>query len=169
MRRSIIAAAAFLLFGCLHMSWGTPASAALRPADSKPLPDVRVLSLQGDTLELRDICKGKISFIYFWATWCKVCSKDMKKVFALMKEFGEDVAVFGISWKDSPEAIQKYFKKREQNLPGYIDADGKVFAAFGFRQTPSVVMVNRRGEVVYKGYGSFRKFKRVLRAELKKK
>ena len=159
----------FLVLSFLIVASGR-AQAASTPANKKkPLPAVKVLSLQGDTLSLADICAGKLSFIYFWATWCKVCSKDMKKVFALQKDFGADVQVFGISWKDTPKAIANYFAKRGQELPGYIDVDGTVFSAFGFRQTPNVVIVNKRGEVIYAGYGSFRKMKRVLRAEMKKK
>jgi hypothetical protein len=42
-----------------------------------------------------------------------------------------------------------------------------VFEAFETRLTPTVVIVNARGEVIFSGYGSFRKYRKILEKALK--
>ncbi len=132
----------------------------------KPIPDISVVSLDGDTLLLKEICKDKPSFIYLWATWCKVCSKEMKNVFKLQNDLGQDVRILGIAWKDTAEAIRTYFAKKKAVLPSYIDHDGSVFEAFGAAQTPSMVIVSKTGEVVFSGFASFRKLRRILAKQI---
>ena len=144
-----------------------PDVGAANDENSNPLPLVQVVTLEGDTLSLAEVCEGKTSFIYLWATWCKTCKKDMKHVFKLREKFGEKVQVFGIAWKNSAEEIRTYFAGRKESLHSYIDADGRVFEAFETRLTPTVVIVNARGEVLFSGYGSFRKYRKILDKALK--
>ena len=132
-----------------------------------PLPRVQVVTLEGDTLNLADVCEGKPSFVYLWATWCKTCKKDLKNVFKLRKKFGDRVQVFGIAWKNSAEEIQTFFADRKETLHSYIDSDGRVFEAFETRLTPTVVIVNARGEVLFSGYRSFRTYRKILEKSLK--
>ncbi len=132
-----------------------------------PVPRVQVVTLEGDTLNLADVCVGKPSFVYLWATWCKSCKKDLKNVFKLRKKFGDRVQVFGIAWKNSAEEIQTFFADRKETLHSYIDSDGRVFEAFETRLTPTVVIVNARGEVLFSGYRSFRTYRKILEKSLK--
>ena len=153
-----------ILFIALLFTASNSAFAKL-PTD-KPLPPLKVLTLQGDTLSLNEICKEKPTFIYFWATWCKVCSKSIKKVVDLEKEYGDKIRVFGVAWKDSAQAIKDYFGKRKESLLSYIDSDGAVFDKLKISQTPTVLIVSSDGNIAYKGYGSFRTFKRVIKKQL---
>jgi thiol-disulfide isomerase/thioredoxin len=146
---------------------GNNSVSAKLPKD-KPLPPLKVLTLLGDTLSLNDICKEKPTFIYFWATWCKVCSKSIKNVVDLEKEYGDKIGVFGVAWKDSSQAIKDYFEKRKDFMLSYIDSDGSVFDRLKIKQTPTVLIVSSDGNIVYQGYGSFRTFKREIKKQLKK-
>ena len=131
------------------------------------VPRAQVVTLEGDTLNLADVCEGRTSFVYLWATWCKTCKKDLKNVFKLRDKFGDSVQVFGIAWKNSAAEIQTFFADRKETLHSYIDSDGRVFEAFETRLTPTVVIVNARGEVLFSGYGSFRKYRKILEKALK--
>ena len=91
----------------------------------------------------------------------------MKNVFKLRKKFGDRVRVFGIAWKNSAEEIQTFFADRKEALHSYIDSDGSVFEAFETRLTPTVVIVNARGEVLFSGYRSFRTYRKILEKSLK--
>ncbi|MDE2997999.1 MAG: TlpA disulfide reductase family protein [Gemmatimonadota bacterium] len=147
--------------------WCFPDMAAAGDNEPGPVPRVQVVTLEGDTLNLADVCEGKPSFVYLWATWCKTCKKDLKNVYKLRDKFGDRIQVFGIAWKNSPEEIQTFFAGRKKALYSYIDSDGRVFEAFETRLTPTVVIVNARGEVLFSGYGSFRKYRKILEKALK--
>ncbi|MCG8603929.1 TlpA family protein disulfide reductase [bacterium] len=148
----------------LHLLPGRPFA---EPGKNKPLPEISVSTLDGDTLMLEEICKEKPSFIFFWASWCKVCSKHMKDVFKLQKDLGQRVRVFGIAWKDKPETIKAYFANRKTVLQSYIDYDGSVFEVFGIEQTPTMMIVSENGNVVFSGFASFRKLRRILKKQIK--
>jgi thiol-disulfide isomerase/thioredoxin len=133
----------------------------------KTIPEVQVVAVDGDTLALAELCGDKPTFLYLWATWCKVCSKDMKDVFKLREMFGDKIEVVGIAYKNSPEEIETYFSKKEKRLKTYIDADGSVFQAFDTNATPTVVIVDASGKVLFSGYGSYRKYRKILEKALK--
>ena len=154
----------FVLTAGLFIFSGDTAAAGDLP---DPLPRVQVVTLEGDTLSLTDVCNGKTSFVYLWATWCKTCKRELKHVYRLRKKYGDRVQVFGIAWKNSAEEIQTYFADKKESLQSYIDWDGRVFDAFETRLTPTVVIVNARGEVLFSGYGSFRKYRKILDKSLK--
>ncbi len=134
-----------------------------KAAERAPLPAIQVTSVAGDTLSLPELCRDKPTLIYFWATWCKVCSKHMPKAIRLQRDLGDGIRVFGVAWKETREKVEAYFSRREARLPTYLDTDGRLFHAFNVRQTPHVVIADARGRVVFSGYGSFRKFRRILR------
>ncbi len=156
---------ATLLFCALLSPSG---SSFAKAGNDKRLPHISVLTLAGDTLMLAEICKDKPSFIFFWASWCKICAQDMKHVFKLQKDFGQQVKVFGIAWKDKPETIEAYFAKRKMALQSYIDNDGSVFEALGIKQTPTMMIVSENGNVVFSGSASFRKLRRILKKQIKR-
>lgn len=154
----------FVLSAGLCIFFGDTAAAGDGP---DPLPRAQVVTLEGDTLSLADVCKDRTSFVYLWATWCKTCKRELKHVYKLRKKYGDRVQVFGIAWKNSAEEIQTYFADKKDSLHSYIDSDGRVFEAFETRLTPTVVIVNARGEVVFSGYGSFRKYRKILEKAMK--
>jgi thiol-disulfide isomerase/thioredoxin len=135
--------------------------------EEKLVPEVQVVTVEGDTLALADLCGDKPTFLYLWATWCKVCSKDMKDVFKLREKFGDRVKVVGIAYKNSPEEIETYFSKKEKRLKSYIDADGSVFQALDTNATPTVVIVDASGKILFSGYDSYRKYRKILEKALK--
>ncbi len=144
-----------------------PSNSFAKPSEDKPLANISVVSIDGDTLSLQEICKDKPSFIYFWATWCKTCSKEMTDVFKLQNEFDQDVHTFGIAWKDNAETIKAYFNKRDAVLKSYIDCDGSVFASLGISKTPTMMIIDEKGNIVFSGFASFRKLKRILNKQIK--
>jgi thiol-disulfide isomerase/thioredoxin len=155
---------AALLLSAVLLFCGTSVFAKQK---DKAIPEVTVVTVEGDTLALADICGDKPTFLYLWATWCSVCSKDMKDVFKLREKFGDRIDIVGIAYKNSPEEIATYFSKKEKKLKSYIDADGSVFQAFDTNATPTVVIVNGSGEVIFSGYGSYRKYRKLLEKALK--
>ena len=154
-----------VLVCAVFVSFALPVAAKAK--EQRAVPEVQVVSVEGDTLSLVELCGEKPTFLYLWATWCKVCSKDMKDVFKLREKFGDKIEVLGVAYKNSPEEIAKYFSKREKKLKSYIDADGSVFEAFETNATPTVVIVDGSGKVLFSGYGSYRKYRKLLERALK--
>ena len=156
---------AVALFGAIFLN--STGQVEGKSARVRSIPEVQVVTVDGDTLALAELCGEKPTFLYLWATWCKVCSKDMKDVFKLRDKFGDRIGVVGIAYKNSPEEIATYFSEKEKKLKSYIDVDGSVFQAFDTNATPTVVIVSGSGEVLFSGYGSYRKYRKLLEKALK--
>ncbi len=134
-----------------------------------PLPmDVRVWTLTQDTVITNDILHPeKPTFIYFWATWCHVCAKDMPKMESLVDEFGDDVHFISISHFDKRTSLEKILSKKPDFMDTYLDGIDRLFGAAGIPATPTVMIIDSDRNTIYKGYGGKRKYKSVIKKLLK--
>lgn len=85
-----------------------PSTASLYATTLKDLQD------QPQTLEAY---KGKVSVVYFWATWCAPCQLETPKLVKLYDRFKEkDVVVIGIAL-DNADKVRAFTKKMGVTYP----------------------------------------------------
>ena len=96
--------------------------------------------------------KGKPMVIYFWATWCKPCVKEVPELIKLYDEYrGKDVVVLGIA-VDNADKVQAFMKERGVTYPVLvggneaIDLSKKLGNKVG--GLPFTVIVDKKGHVV---------------------
>jgi thiol-disulfide isomerase/thioredoxin len=73
-----------------------------------PVPDIRVTTLRGETLQLASL-RGRLVVVDFWATWCPPCVKVIPNLNRLAKEHGDDLVIVGIT--DEPRADVESFMR----------------------------------------------------------
>jgi peroxiredoxin len=114
----------------------------------KPVaPDFQLQDIHGNSVNFADFT-GKPMFIYFWATWCTSCKKEMPAFNALYNEFKDQGFVFlTISIQEDPAWVQDVAMKRGYTLPILLDETGEVTKKYGARGTPSIYLVDRGGRV----------------------
>ena len=73
-----------------------PAIDGLEKADGKPEPG----------FTSRDLAKGRVSVVNYWASWCVPCIEEHP----LLEELKgtTDVDIYGINYKDRAEAARRY-------------------------------------------------------------
>lgn len=77
-----------------------------------PAPEFTLVDRNGKTIRLQDL-RGKYVYLDFWATWCTPCIKEMEVIKQLHKKYGRKVVFLSISVDESPEAMQRFLKKRK--------------------------------------------------------
>lgn len=90
--------------------------------DAKPAPSTASLytttlkNLQ-DQPQTLEAYKGKVSVVYFWATWCAPCQIETPKLVKLYDRFKDkDVVVIGIAL-DNADKVRAFTKKMGVDYP----------------------------------------------------
>ena len=106
------------------------------------------LALDGSPLTLAQSA-GRPALIVFWATWCKACMKELPRIEALHRSWGERAFVVGVSTDARRRDVERFLRrnKGKLTLPLAHDAEEQVARVFGVRGVPMTVLVDRDGTI----------------------
>lgn len=127
---------------------------------SQDFMETRLRSAQGDfSTIIGQAGENDLILMDFWATWCKPCVKAIPKMNELHKEFkNKGVSIIGIN-VDSPRNLNKvrpFVKTHSIGYPVLIDSEQKVMNSLLVNALPTLILVNKEGEVLYthRGFSS---------------
>lgn len=69
--------------------------------------------------------RGKIVLVDFWATWCPACTKLTPDIKAIEKQYGDNLAIIGISLDTEKQSLLDYCTKNDLKFPQYFDGLGR--------------------------------------------
>jgi thiol-disulfide isomerase/thioredoxin len=130
-----------------------------------PAPAVTVKDLDGRPVSLEQYIGKQPLFLEWWATWCEQCDALLPRVRAAHAEVGDKVAFFGINVavNQSPERVRRYVESTKPPFRTLYDGEGESTRAYAAPTTSYVVIVDRKGRVVYTGTGGDQEFIAALR------
>ena len=135
---------------------GTLAWVWLAPAGLKDIPEITLLTIDGETLALANL-RGKPLLLTFWATTCPACRKDMPHLIELYDELSpQGLEIIGIAMSyDKPSHVLSMRNARNIPYPVALDIDGAAAQAFGnVRLTPTSFLVAPDGRIVFHKTGA---------------
>ncbi len=121
----------------------------------KSPPRAAVQSLQGKPVALSKYLGKSPVLIEFWATWCPNCRELMPALLAAEKKYGSRVKFLAVAVNinQSADRVKKFLAAHPMPHETLWDADGKAAEAFDAPATSYVVVLNKKGVVVYTGLG----------------
>nr|WP_010132580.1 protein disulfide oxidoreductase [Microbulbifer agarilyticus] len=137
--RSLIKFALLAALVVVAVSWYHARSMPKGQAPELLAPDINGLpiSLQGMTQ------KGPV-LIYFWATWCGYCRVVSPAVSDLSKEY----QVISIALQSgTPDEVANYQQEHDLAFRTINDPSGALSASWGLKVTPTIAIVDNKGEV----------------------
>lgn len=104
--------------------------------------------LKGRQFKLSDY-KGKPVFLIFTATWCPYCRIEiphLKDIYAAYEKRG--LVMVNIDIQESQEKVSAFASKYKIPFTMLLDKTGDVAEAYGVRGVPTMVLINREGNIV---------------------
>jgi peroxiredoxin len=124
------------------------------PLDGELPQPFELSSLDGRPVTLSEQ-KGKVVLLYFWATWCPYCAKELPTAIeqAYRKRKGEGFTVLAVNIRESRDKVAAWIKERGLTVPVVLDSDGEVISRYRVRATPTIVLVGRDGRMIGRAVG----------------
>ena len=107
-------------------------------------PALEAQLISGEFVELNKMIKESPVLIYFWGSWCPMCSYTSSTVTELSKEY----SVISIALSSGSEKeVLSYLKENKYHFPVINDPDGIISQKWGVFATPTFFIVNHNGEI----------------------
>lgn len=118
------------------------------PLIGQPAPEFDVGDGEVRQRSFTDIHDGKKTILFFWATWCPHCRRELQEIYRRRAEFPtHDVNLMLIDVGEDQQQVSAYLKRAGVMMDGFLDWDGKISDQFGVRGLPTYVYVNENGTV----------------------
>lgn len=125
---------------------------------SAQLPSVTLKDITGKTVRTDTLSNdGKPFIISFFATWCKPCNRELTAISEVYDEWREETGVKVIAVSiDQAQNINKVKPLVDNNGWEYdvlLDPNSDLKRALGIQMIPYVLIVDGKGNIVYKHNG----------------
>jgi thiol-disulfide isomerase/thioredoxin len=118
-------------------------------------PSASLQTLDGKTVDLAQITKGAPAVIEFWATWCENCEHLLPALQRAYTTYGSRVKFVGVSVSVNQSVKRVQLHVAKHKVPGVqlFDTQGQATDKWDVPATSHVVVLDKRGKVVYTGVG----------------
>jgi len=119
-----------------------------------PAPDFELKDLSGDSVRLSTFKGQRPVLLYFWATWCPYCIAAKPEVAKLRENVGRselEILAINVGAGDTLEKLRKYQDAHPVKYPVLYDGGGKVTESYHVQGIPLFVLVDKQGNVAYRG------------------
>ncbi len=159
MRNRWLARFAILMVGmalAAAPSWAGDEEKAKIPGVGDPAPDFALPTLDGAEVTFSKDIKGKheATILLFMTTSCSACQAELAAVDGVARKEGDKVGLYCVVVDARGKATVAPFAETYKYSATYLlDPAFDVPRKFGFSYTPSVVVLDKEGKIVYKKGG----------------
>jgi thiol-disulfide isomerase/thioredoxin len=145
----LIALAAVLAPGCA----AAPRPRPPQPLQAASLPPARLVTLDGTPTDLGAAIHGRAALVTFWATWCDTCLGEIEGLKRLDAQTAgrSDALVVGVAVGEEPATVAAFARAWHMAFLQLVDEDFLLVDALGQRRVPATLVVDRAGQIVYRG------------------
>lgn len=93
-----------------------------------------------------DLADGRVKIVNFWASWCAPCRAEHPN---LMKLKAEGLPIFGVNYKDKPEAALAFLQELGNPFERTgADVTGRMGINWGLYGVPETFVIDGTGKVI---------------------
>ena len=125
---------------------------------SAQLPNVTLKTIDGKTVNTDTLKNdGKPFIIDFFATWCKPCNRELDAIAEVyedwQKETGVKIIAVSIDQAQNINKVKPLVENHGWEYEVLLDPNGDFKRALGIQMIPYVLIVDGKGNIVYKHNG----------------
>jgi peroxiredoxin len=117
----------------------------------KPAPALALPSLDGKNVSLSDY-RGKPVLVAYWASWCTPCKAEiplLNRLYQNARGTPEEFEILAVSVDEDRAAAESFARDTAMKYPVLLDPERKTVDAFHVESVPSLVVVDRSGQIAY--------------------
>jgi peroxiredoxin len=120
-----------------------------------PPPAFALPTVDGGKVGLADH-KGEVVLLYFWATWCPYCRRELPvAVERISRERkGQAFTVLAVNIEEPRDLVASWAKGAGLTMPVLLDYDGAVARDYRVTATPTTYLIGRDGRLVARAAGT---------------
>ncbi len=115
-------------------------------------PEITLMSNENKLVKLSDF-KGKYVLLDFWATWCRPCIAEIPNLKNIHAGYaGDDFEIISVCIDRATfkENWKKIIDQYQMSWPQLFDETGTVANDFGITHFPTILLLNKEGEIIAK-------------------
>jgi thiol-disulfide isomerase/thioredoxin len=102
----------------------------------------------GNRLALRDL-RGKVVVLDFWASWCAPCREQIPIIERVVRRAeSRGLVAVGVNTGDDRAAALAFLRSRAMSYASVFDATREVASAYGVTTLPTLIIIDRSGQIV---------------------
>lgn len=147
-----VGAAAVVLAFVVNVAAKSGMSGKIPPA---PAPTFSLPDKNGDTLSLASATQGKkLVLLNFWFAACPPCREEfpvLEKMYRENKDRGFEI--IGINATDDAQTMNAFIKENDLSFQFVRDEGGQVSAQYKVEATPTSILIDENGQMVWRSVG----------------
>lgn len=114
-------------------------------------PDFDLEKTDGTRISFNDL-RGNPAVLVFWSAWCPACKEEAPHLNSLAEEYGaKGIKVIGINIGESDARVAEGIRDFGITYTVAKDKDASVAKSYNVIGTPTILFINKNGEVRYVG------------------
>ena len=106
---------------------------------------------QAQILESIDYSNGT-TLVYFWGSWCSICSTTSPSVSTLAREGNHNIVSIALS-SGNDEEVNRYLNENDYVFRAINDDNGLISKSWGVAVTPSIFIIDSKGDIRFTSTG----------------
>jgi peroxiredoxin len=119
------------------------------------LPPIELRTLDGRPARVDEVTHGRPALVSLWATWCEACTRELDALRRLDEAArSAGAAVIAIAVGEPHAQVASFVQHRGLSYAQLVDERFQLADALGQTRVPATLVLDRGGNVVYRG-GAF--------------
>ena len=123
-----------------------------RDAGGQAAPDFTLFDLAGNQVTLSAL-RGQVVLLNFWGTTCPACRTEMLQLQQTHENLGRQIVILALSLDPERAPVEAFVATRGITFTVLLDHRAEVAQAYGVRAIPTLVLIDRQGNIRYRHEG----------------
>lgn len=131
-------------------------------------PGFELFTLAGERVALEQFKDQSPVLLVFWATWCLGCIREVQNINDLVERYGsQGLVTIGVNIGEPAKRVERFQQKYGPVYPLALDQGNQVSKNYMIRGVPTLLVINKEGNITYASYGVNDKLKNAVEVALK--